>query len=364
MPVDDFADLIAISRFAGERFDLVQAGGGNTSQRFDDGRLYVKASGMALSAVKNIDEFCCVSWRPLLDFLDQADAEIGPRELEKQANEVVGAAVKTPGRRPSIETLLHCALGNLTLHTHPIAVTTVACAGDWKERLSALFPDGFFVDYKTPGPALALALRKQLVKRDWKPGDTACIFLQNHGLIVAGARKSVVIQITNDVVDRIAGGLAVNFDKYKLVNFTSQLVNTICGSELVSYLSEDQKLMEAAAKTAEVFLTPPLTPDQLVYCGPAALVLESQDQAAAAQAVRNYLQSFRQPPRVVIVKGKGEHHVLILGQSLHKCKETEDVLKSVVIMLDSAKASAMQFLSQDEVDYLSNWEAEKYRQKL
>ena len=44
-------DFIEISKFAGERFDLVQAGGGNSSVKNDNGTMFIKASGTCLSEV-------------------------------------------------------------------------------------------------------------------------------------------------------------------------------------------------------------------------------------------------------------------------------------------------------------------------
>jgi rhamnose utilization protein RhaD (predicted bifunctional aldolase and dehydrogenase) len=367
MPVDEYEDLIALSRFAGERFDLVQAGGGNSSRRFADGRLHVKASGMSLAAVAGAADFCTVSWPPLLAFLDAAEEadECGDiAALEAKANAVVSGAMLSGGR-PSIETLLHCAMGDYTLHTHPIAVTALVCAANWEQRLSALFPDAFFVEYKTPGPALALALRRQLRARGWQAGDPARVFLQNHGLIVAAAQKETVIEITNDVVDRIATSLGLGLARYKLVNFTSSLINGVCGTDWVAYLSQDSDLLEAAAGIVDVFLASSLTPDQLVYCGPAGLHLNSTDVASATEAVRAYFHKYTLPPRVILVDDDdGDRHVLIAGQNLSKCRDSEAVLKSTVLTLAAADYSSLQFLSAEEVQFLSNWEAEKYRQRL
>ncbi len=43
--------LVALSRYAGSRFDLVQAGGGNASIKNGDGTMQIKASGCLLSEV-------------------------------------------------------------------------------------------------------------------------------------------------------------------------------------------------------------------------------------------------------------------------------------------------------------------------
>ncbi len=359
----DFTDLVELSRFAGERFDLVQAGGGNTSVKLDDGRLYVKASGMALSDVGK-DDFCCVQWKPLLDFLDNADTSGDPAELEAKSKSVVKDACEPGPKRPSIETLLHCTLGKLTLHTHPVAVAAAVCRNDWKEQLAKMFSDAFFIEYKTPGPALALALRKQLQARDWQPGIPALIFLQNHGMIAAGSTLSEVMALTNDVVEKVGKTQPTDLSKYKSVNAVSKTVNEVCGTEWLAYLSGDRLLNEAVAKSTEVILARCSTPDQLVYCGPAGLFLKSDDMESAKVSIAEFLKATKHAPKVVVMLLDGQHQIFLLGKSLRKCKEMEDVLKSHVLLHISGDPFTVQYLPQSEVDYLSNWEAEKYRQNL
>jgi len=364
--VDNLEDLISISRFAGERFDLVQAGGGNTSQRVGTEKLYVKASGLALSAVSQPDHFCCVDWQPLVDFLDRTDPRTDIQSLDQKANQAIAAVMQASQRKPSIETLLHCSLGPLTLHTHPVAAAAYLCRQDWQESISAFFGQALLVEYKTPGPALALALHAQLKKSGWQAGDTVSIFLQNHGLIVSAGSKEKIIDTTNDIVDRLGTTLTVDLQKYKQVNFISALVNKVCGSTWLAYLSDDQIINSCASEDQNRLLSAPLTPDQLVYCGPAGLLLDNQNrnQALLEEAVINYFQAVKHPPRVIVLQNKDRRHVFLLGQSLQKCRESEEVLKSIILLQRCGLQSAIQTLSRDEVDYLSNWEAEKYRQTL
>ena len=49
--MSEINDLVEISKYAGERFDLVQAGGGNSSVKFENGEMIIKASGFLLSDV-------------------------------------------------------------------------------------------------------------------------------------------------------------------------------------------------------------------------------------------------------------------------------------------------------------------------
>ena len=50
------------------------------------------------------------------------------------------------------------------------------------------------------------------------------------------------------------------------------------------------------------------------------------------------------------------------SHSLTKCKEIEDVLKSNLFILDSNFEK--NYLSADEICFLNNWDAEKYRKLL
>ena len=363
----EIAGLVEISRFAGERFDLVQAGGGNTSVKLDDGRIFVKASGMALSEVAGESDFCLLSWPPLLEFMASCKSDATTVQLETDAKVAVAAAL-TPGpRRPSIEALLHCLLGKYTLHTHPIAVAALVCRKDWQKTVLEIFASSFpqyqdalfLVPYKTPGPALAVALHQQLKAKQWQ-GGLAIVFLENHGLIVAGASKQVVMQVTNEVVDQLASALAFNLYRYKLVNFASALVNEVCGTKWLAYLSDDKILADAFKQNPAYLLASCATPDQLVYCGASGLALNEFDSPEAVQAVADYLKKFGHPPKVIV---SGEH-ILLLGQSLRKCRESEEVLRSHVMLQLGGELDSMVYLEQEEVDYLSNWEAEKYRQTL
>ena len=47
--MNEIKDLVDISKYAGERFDLIQAGGGNSSVKLENGEMLIKASGFILS---------------------------------------------------------------------------------------------------------------------------------------------------------------------------------------------------------------------------------------------------------------------------------------------------------------------------
>jgi rhamnose utilization protein RhaD (predicted bifunctional aldolase and dehydrogenase) len=378
--VDDIAALVNISRLAGERFDLVQAGGGNSSVKIDGEHIYVKASGLALSDVSSSD-FCLLRYPSLIDFVESASAAAPSApgsfdyaalaELDKLANAAVEGAQEN-SKRPSIEALLHCLLGKFTLHTHPIAVAALVCRSNWRDLVRREWPLALLVSYRTPGAALALELAGELKKSGWRPGDELIVFLENHGLIVAAATASAVLAITDKVTARVESLLAedgppLDLNRYRLTSSLSALLNQVCQTQLVSYLSDDSVLHGAVEAALPLVLARPATPDQLVYCGVVPLALEGSSESgkidllSETNKVEQYLRAHGQPPKVVLLDGK---HLLFVGKSLRKCRDAEEVLRSHVLLQSGGTFDTMKYLDPAEVDYLSNWEAEKYRQSL
>ncbi len=183
-------------------------------------------------------------------------------------------------------------------------------------------------------------------------------------MIVAGNTISEVIALTNDVVEKVGKTQPTDLSRYKYVNTVSKLVNEVCGTEWLAYLSDDKLLNDAVYKSVDVIVERCATPDQLVYCGPAGLFLQSDDIVSAKTSIAEFLRTTKHAPKIVLMPVAGQIQIFLLGKSLRKCKEMEDVLKSHVLLQISGDPFTMQFLPQSEVDYLSNWEAEKYRQNL
>ena len=64
-------------------------------------------------------------------------------------------------------------------------------------------------------------------------------------------------------------------------------------------------------------------------------------------------------PKVFIYK-LDKKHVYISSSSLTKCRDIEQVSLSHLICYQDKNI----FLRQDEINYLNNWEAEKYRKTI
>ena len=63
--------LIQISKYAGMRNDLAQAGGGNTSVKIDDQVMLVKSSGYQLADVNRDSGYMKVDYRLIVDYFEK-----------------------------------------------------------------------------------------------------------------------------------------------------------------------------------------------------------------------------------------------------------------------------------------------------
>lgn len=355
--MNEVKSLVRISKYAGERFDLVQAGGGNSSVKFDNGEMIIKASGFLLSDVQEKSGYSRVLTSDIANIMknDTVLNSSDKREREAITSGLVKEATLDIENRPSIETLLHSSLLKYTLHTHPLVVNMVVVKKDWREVIQSIFDDTniIYVDYKTPGIELALQLDNELKKFDEVPN---VIFLQNHGLIVTSNNEQDIYSLTEYVLEKIENHLSIDISQYKLTNKITSLLNSIQSSENISYFSEDMILNKYLKENKELFFKKPFCPDSLVYCGISCAEITDVDDVVS---ISKYKEKYHSLPKVIILKNK----LFFVAQNLKKTKEMEDVLKFHILVL-SQSDKEMNFLEHDELAYLSNWEAEKYRQKI
>jgi hypothetical protein len=74
--------------------------------------------------------------------------------------------------------------------------------------------------------------------------------------------------------------------------------------------------------------------------------------------IKIYYEKYKDLPKIFITN----NCVYINSISLKKCKKIEEVLLSNLIILESNLEKV--YLSDQEIDFLNNWDAEKYRRKL
>jgi FMN phosphatase YigB (HAD superfamily)/ribulose-5-phosphate 4-epimerase/fuculose-1-phosphate aldolase len=334
----ELATFERLSKYCGERFDLVQAGGGNSSVKIDDW-LFIKASGYSLSAID----------------LNNGYVMLDNKKIKKDiATETIAANIVNYNvlgtKRASIETYMHSILKKYTIHLHPIQLNRLLIAKNAREMCQNLYPAGLIVDYLTPGIKVC-----NEIKRTYN--NKKVIFLINHGLIITSDEIEEINTLLEDVLLRFETMYpAMNFDKYKNTNRISRVVNTVFGINNVSYLCEDSVINNYVSKNSALLEENITFPDALIYCG--IRILSVDDFLRLETDLALYKTKYEEPPKIIVL-GK---HLYITSHTLNKCKETEEVLKANLMILDNGLEKT--YLSMDEICFLNKWDAEKYRKLL
>jgi len=355
-PLEQFIEM---SRYAGERFDMVQAGGGNASIKLDEKTMLIKASGGLLSETEPGRGYVKVDYREVLAIMGSPIAtrtrERGKRD-ELLARRVKEAVLYSAGR-PSIELFLHALLDKFTLHVHPIAVNALACRREWESELRGLADEALFVQYRTPGIELALGLKSSMnrfIDRHGKKPEV--IFLQNHGLIVTSGKYKTLAPAVERVLVKAERRAGIDLGAYRQVTRISNLIQRATGWRPSVLLSEDRVLAMLRSAHRKLFFLKPFTPDMRVYCGPGAVEIANVNDV---KAVRNFIEKNSEPPRILLLKD----HLFLAAPNLRKAREIEEVLKGHLLLAATTKSRTLVSLTNSERNYLGGWEAEKYRQK-
>ncbi|MDE6982865.1 MAG: class II aldolase/adducin family protein, partial [Lachnospiraceae bacterium] len=221
--------FVEISKYAGMREDLVQAGGGNTSYKISDTEMLIKASGMHLSEVGLEEGYCIVNYKIISDFFKQGKNAV---DIDEQAGKDLLQKCLVEGKFPSIETFLHAITGRYTLHTHPIVANIILMRKDAREIIQKLFPKSIFVDYAAPGVKLALKYYEQLEKTK----ECNIIFLKNHGMIVSGDSAKEVIEENEKALLILEEYLHLDMQRY---HQATQIWQSIGEYEKILWLTND-----------------------------------------------------------------------------------------------------------------------------
>lgn len=322
---DDINKLVYLSKRCGERFDLVQAGGGNISVKSNTRNfMFIKSSGCHLSALSLTDGYSVI------------DNATGNKLFGKQA---------------SIETSMHSMLKKYTIHLHPIAVNRVLVCSNAIEIINKIYPESLIIEYLTPGLKVSAKLL------ECYNGENV-IFLLNHGIIVTSDNYDDLLPLIDSIVSKFEMHLSLDYSHYKTTNIISQGLNP----QYVTYLCEDS-IINNGIKDCINYVS---FPDALIYCGKTGSVFPPREHCFPL----SYKESLRRAVESKVLPGHNETPTVILyenrvyihNKNIYKCKDTEDVLKSIIyINNDNPNVT---YLTDDEQYYLLNWDAEKYRQNI
>jgi rhamnose utilization protein RhaD (predicted bifunctional aldolase and dehydrogenase) len=321
---------------------LVQGAGGNTSIK-DRGVLWIKASGKWLSEAAREDMFVPVSFKPLLDALNQnhPDAE--------RAEKFISPGYDAKGLRPSIETTVHALLPQkIVVHVH--CVSTIAHAVQFKaEKIVAPLLRRFpyaFIPYRRPGLPLARAIAERV-----KP-DTKVLVLGNHGLVVAAETVTDAASLLDQVCRclQLEPRTTVEPDLPALAQFAVGSSYRLPAS-LRAHATAMHPVSCAIAAGGSLY------PDHVVFLGAGSVISRPGETAEMIEASAK--NAGVPPPVSILFPGQG---VLMRGDAGKGAEAMAECLAEVTGRV--SLIANVRYLSLAENAELSNWDAEKYRQEL
>lgn len=336
---NELMEMKQISAYAGASADYTQGGGGNTSVKLDDCIMAIKASGYALKEITEEKGYVTVDYQNIKRYFDEVDLT-EQKDYEKESLAVNLASIKLldgmENKRPSVEIGFHSVLPKYVIHTHSVYANILCCSEEGKEKAKQIFADtdlGYiFIPYINPGFHLTLCVKEEIQKYQKEHGKKLdAIFMESHGVIVSGDDCQKTIDTHQKVNDLIR-------DYFGFGNFEApQIEKTENGYR--SKTTYVQEFIQEYHANGDYFDTTTLFPDQLVYLGGnmgKTILIDEQTGKVSYKAEQKQAQTI------------------------------EEVMMSVAFVISEIQKAGLTLkqLDQTGVDFIKNWESEKYRAKL
>jgi len=360
----------------------VVAGGGNASVK-DGDTMYIKASGAAMSTLRE-REVVPVSVPAVLAVLERRDWPADRDEREAAVVEAMLAARVDPvpgGARPSVETVLHAALAwRYVLHVHPVDVNALGCSREGHGRAGAVLNApgvrGVWMPYCDPGITLGARIHRVVAGLEAPPN---VLILANHGLLVGGETPAAVGRLVRRVERLSAHAAGIRRPRQrrpsKPERALARLVAPVVRGALempVTVLYDGRPALLALTADAEVghlATAGPISPDQIVYAGVAPAWVDLPADPGAEEtvaAVREALTRFERrrgrPPGIVLVRGVG---AFAIGLTPGAARVARDVYWSVAeTLLATRSLGGPRRLTRRQTRFIDTWGAETYRRSL
>ena len=347
-------NLAKLSKYFGQRYDMIQAAGGNSSIKLNK-QMFIKSSGYSLAELSISNGYSKVNNQILVDYLSKVKNKKISRYEEDRSFKILKNSLLYGGN-PSIETLAHSILKKYTIHLHPIAFNMITVQKNSNLKINKIFKREidlnqiYYIEYKTPGVALAKEIFNKLNGKPPKNNE-CCFILENHGIITSASSINKLITFTELITQKAEKSLNVNFERYKKTTKISNELD-LAGFKNMSVLySEDLIINDFLKKFNFSKINEPLNPDSLLYCGLSLM----GSNGNLKRSIEKYKYKYRSYPRVIKIKDK----IYFVAENILKAKEIEDVFKSHLYLYSGA--SQKRSLSKDDIKRLESYNPQKNR---
>jgi rhamnose utilization protein RhaD (predicted bifunctional aldolase and dehydrogenase)/NAD(P)-dependent dehydrogenase (short-subunit alcohol dehydrogenase family) len=372
---EDLGVLIEISQFYGKDKAMVIAGGGNTSFKTED-KLWVKASGFALSTIT--EEGFAVMDRKKLAKISENEYSKDSFERERQIKDDLADATITKDKRPSVETSFHNSINyKFVIHLHPTLVNGIMCSNKAEELVPEIFgEEAIYIPYIDPGYILFKAVEAKVKKfRSEKGYDPKVILLQNHGIFVSADTTDEVKAIYDEIMDNIEKAIQTPVDEtaFPVAEHVTEVVPAIralVSTEGLKIIKvTNSKLVDKFNCCADSFkkVELPFNPDSIVYCKSKYIYIDEVDSPeSTVEAFKNEYESFvaanGYTPKVVFIKGIG---MLSIGDNAAQANTIKEVFEDAMkISWLSESFGGQHFMTPEQINFIDTWEVENYRRKV
>ena len=372
--MNEIENLIEISRYYGVDSRFVIAGGGNTSFKNKE-KLWVKASGSSLATITE-DGFAVLD-RDKLSVLSQRTYSEDSAEREEQVKNDLANACISKGKRPSVETSMHNAIGfSYVVHLHPTLVNGLMCSNNAETDLCKLFGEkALYIPYTDPGYVLFKVVEDSIAAHRKSFGEEpAVIWLQNHGIFVAADSIDEIKSIYKATLETLERAITNPLPTDARATSPS-IEQTIPGLRMLLSASglktlkvRTNALIEhfSASEKNQAKIARPFTPDAIVYCKSNVVFLNDTDPekilAYAAKEIPAFLEEHGYLPKILVIKGIG---LIAAGDNAAQCDTILDVFEDAMkIAYLAASFGGEHPMTQAQVDFIDNWEVENYRRAV
>ena len=372
--MNEINNLIEISRYYGVDSRFVIAGGGNTSFKNKE-KLWVKASGSSLATITE-DGFAVLD-REKLSVLSLRTYSSDSAEREEQVKNDLATACISKGKRPSVETSMHNAIGYAyVVHLHPTLVNGLMCANNAAADLTKLFGEkALYIPYTDPGYVLFKVVEDSITAHRKTFGEEpSVIWLQNHGIFVAADSIDEIKTIYEATIKTLEAAVSKPVPTEARA-FAASITQTIPGLRMIlsstglkTLKVRNNALVEYFSESAanQTRIAKPFTPDAIVYCKSNVVFINESDPEAilayAAKEIPAFLERHGYLPKVIVIKGIG---LVAVGDNAAQCDIILDVFEDAMKIAYLASSFGGEHpMTQAQIDFIDNWEVENYRRAV